>query len=190
MNAGTDVTRAKAFENDRRLSMRAKRSNPWRHVVCLGKCENKFRRPGERRDPYAVPSRSGNLLETFYNNRRTGLWVPAFAGTTKCTDTRSRSRDTECPSFAEYALPSCKKRAQGKPDARCTRGLVCKIVQKHAHEHTGPAEAIRLSLRNGFNAYFRALPGDRACLTPSPRGLRLCPPGWARNTSARLDANH
>ena len=40
---------------------------------------------------------------------------------------------------------------------------------KNAHEHTGPAEAIRLSLRNGFNAYFRALPGDRACLTPSPR---------------------
>jgi hypothetical protein len=37
----------------------------------------------------------------------------------------------------ETALPSCKKRAQGKPDARCTRGLVCKIVQKHAHEHTG-----------------------------------------------------
>jgi hypothetical protein len=90
----------------------------------------------------------------------------------------------------EISLPSCKKRAQGKPDARCTRGLVCKIVQEHAHEHTGPAEAIRLSLRNGFNAYFRALPGDQAFLTPSPRGLRSCPPGRARNTSARLDANH
>jgi hypothetical protein len=46
---------------------------------------------------------------------------------------------------------------------------VCKLVQKHAHEHTGPAEAIRLSLRNGFNGLWRALPGDRACLTPSPR---------------------
>jgi hypothetical protein len=34
-----------------------------------------------------------------------------------------------------------KQRAQGKPGARCTRGLVCKRAQKHAHEHTGPAEA-------------------------------------------------
>ena len=34
------------------------------------------------------------------------------------------------------------------PDARCTRGLVCKIVQRSAHEHTGSAEAIRPSLRN------------------------------------------
>jgi hypothetical protein len=65
------------------------------------------------------------------------------------------------------------QRAQGKPDARCTRGLVCKSVQKTAHEHTGPAEAIRLSLRNGFNAYFRALPGDRACLTPSPANMAV-----------------
>src|SRR6266446_8228523 len=27
------------------------------------------------------------------------------------------------------------------PGARCTRGLVCKSVQKGAHEHTGSAEA-------------------------------------------------
>jgi len=39
------------------------------------------------------------------------------------------------------------------PDARCTRGLVCKHAQKNAHEHTGSAEAIRHSLRNGFTAY-------------------------------------
>jgi hypothetical protein len=45
------------------------------------------------------------------------------------------------------------QRAQGTPDARCTRGLVCKHAQKNAHEHTGSAEAIRHSLRNGFTAY-------------------------------------
>jgi hypothetical protein len=33
------------------------------------------------------------------------------------------------------------QRAQGMPGARCTRGLVCKSVQKGAHEHTGSAEA-------------------------------------------------
>src|ERR1700688_1750125 len=41
------------------------------------------------------------------------------------------------------------------------------IVQKSAHEHTGSAEAVRPSLRNGFNGFLRALPGDRAFLSPS-----------------------
>src|SRR5882724_55730 len=40
------------------------------------------------------------------------------------------------------------------PGARCTRGLVCKVRKGNAHEHTGSAEAIRHSLRNGFTAYF------------------------------------
>ena len=40
------------------------------------------------------------------------------------------------------------------PDARCTRGPECKMGKKNAHEHTGSAEAIRHSLRNGFTAYF------------------------------------
>ena len=39
------------------------------------------------------------------------------------------------------------------PDARCTRGPVCKMGRENAHEHTGSAEAIRHSLRNGFTAY-------------------------------------
>jgi hypothetical protein len=47
-----------------------------------------------------------------------------------------------------------QKREQGMPDARCTRGLACKMGSENAHEHTGSAEAIRHSLRNGFTAYF------------------------------------
>jgi hypothetical protein len=39
------------------------------------------------------------------------------------------------------------------PGARCTRGLVCKIVRRNAHEHTGSAETLRHSPRNGFTAY-------------------------------------
>ena len=39
------------------------------------------------------------------------------------------------------------------PDARCTRGLVCKMEKEKAHEQTGSAEALRHSLRNGFTAY-------------------------------------
>ena len=39
------------------------------------------------------------------------------------------------------------------PGARCTRGLVCKVVRRTAHEHTGSAETLRHSPRNGFTAY-------------------------------------
>jgi hypothetical protein len=81
-------------------------------------------------------------------------------------DERRRSRDDIRPSFANSSAP---KRAQGRPGARCTRGLMCKADSENAHEHTGSAEAVRPSLRNGFNGLFRALPGEtRACLSPSP----------------------
>src|ERR1700726_925442 len=66
------------------------------------------------------------------------------------------------------------KRAQGKPGARCTRGLVCKKCTKkrtRAYRFSGgnPAFPARW-----FTGLFRALPGDRACLPPSsPRSLLL-----------------
>ena len=58
----------------------------------------------------------------------------------------------DAPEFCVWFRPR-NQRAQGKPGARCTRGPVCKLHEKCAHEHTGPAESIRLSLRNGFTAY-------------------------------------
>jgi hypothetical protein len=42
------------------------------------------------------------------------------------------------------------------PDARCTRGLVRKMVERNAHEHTGSAEAIRHSLRDGLRLIARS----------------------------------
>ena len=41
------------------------------------------RRPGERRDPYAVSYRWSDGVGTFCNNEHLWLWVPAFAGTTR-----------------------------------------------------------------------------------------------------------
>jgi hypothetical protein len=61
------------------------------------------------------------------------------------------------------------QRAQGKPGARCTRGLVCKHAQKHAHEHTGSAESIRPSLRNGFTAYNALFPATGLIATVIPK---------------------
>jgi hypothetical protein len=62
------------------------------------------------------------------------------------------------------------QRAQGRPGARCTRDLVCKIVQKvrtRAYRFSGDTPAFPAQWLDGL---YRALPGDRACLTPSPSG--------------------
>jgi hypothetical protein len=61
-----------------------------------------------------------------------------------------------------------QQRAQGRPGARCTRGLACIVHREHAHEHTGSAENIRPSLRNGFTAYIVLSLVRRALLPPSP----------------------
>ena len=78
-------------------------------------------------------------------------------------DARVKLGHDECACFRDLAGRAPRglhehpalsnQRAQGIPGARCTRGLVCKTAQKNAHEHTGSAEAIRHSLRNGFTAY-------------------------------------
>jgi hypothetical protein len=65
---------------------------------------------------------------------------------------------TRCARGLLQFHPLRKQRAQGRPGARCTRGLVCKHAQKNAHEHTGSAESIRPSLRNGFTAYSALFP--------------------------------
>jgi len=84
-----------------------------------------------------------------------------------------RRDDTECVvrpvnhtfSISRHDLPELckgsphKKREQGMPGARCTRGLACKTVRKGAHEHTGSAETLRHPPRNGLTAY--------AVLTPA-----------------------
>src|SRR3981081_1941346 len=41
----------------------------------------------------------------------------------------------------------------------------------HEHSHHGHTGVTRHSLRNGFNGLYRALPGDRACLSPSSAEL-------------------
>ena len=44
------------------------------------------------------------------------------------------------------------------PDARCTRGLVCKLYEKKRTRAYRAAENIRHSLRNGFTAYHALTP--------------------------------
>jgi hypothetical protein len=54
------------------------------------------------------------------------------------------------------------------PGALCTRGLACDVKMAHEFVTTGPPESPGIPARNGFNGFLRALPGDRALLSPSP----------------------
>jgi len=78
---------------------------------------------------------------------------------------RPHSRGVIRPGYARNSRPL--QRAQGMPDAWCVRSRAWWVVNTRVshHGHTGN---IRHSPRNGFNGLFRALPGDRACLSPSP----------------------
>jgi hypothetical protein len=60
-----------------------------------------------------------------------------------------------------------------------------RLKETHKHNHHGHTGATRHSPRNGFNGFLRALPGDRACLSPSsPRSVGF--PGiWHQRRDAR-----
>jgi hypothetical protein len=54
------------------------------------------------------------------------------------------------------------------PGARCTHSLACRMGSKHTSIFTtGTPESPGIPARNGFNGLLRALPGDRAFLSPS-----------------------
>ena len=90
------------------------------------------------------------------------------------------------PSCTWLACPLLNERAQGRPGARCTRGLVCNGTKKCAHEHTGPAESIRPSLRNGLTAYGALSPETNSFCLRRRRIDGLTNPVGLRTTSASL----
>jgi hypothetical protein len=65
---------------------------------------------------------------------------------------------TQCaPRFAE--ILALDKRGRRESRVRAAPAVSCaKCTKQSAHEHTGPAEASRLSLRDGFTAYIALSP--------------------------------
>ena len=63
------------------------------------------------------------------------------------------------------------RRESRMPDAPAASYAKVKSIRVSHHRFTG---SIRPSLRNGFNGFLRALPGDRALLSPSPRNAKHC----------------
>src|SRR5258705_13782561 len=73
----------------------------------------------------------------------------------------------EAPELCKKISALRNQRAQGMPGAQCARSLVCKKTNTRVshHGHTGNHPAFPAQW---FYGLFRALPGDQACLTPSP----------------------
>jgi hypothetical protein len=88
--------------------------------------------------------------------------------------TRPRSRRAFRASFAWKSRPHHTEGAVLPPEgSRECRTLgasaaACAVVESTRVSHHGHAGNVRHSPRNGFNGFLRALPGDRACLPPSP----------------------
>src|SRR5882724_11602618 len=54
------------------------------------------------------------------------------------------------------------------PGAQCTRSLACEIDKAHERSHHGYTGVNPAFPAQWFYGLLRALPGDQACLTPSP----------------------
>jgi hypothetical protein len=97
------------------------------------------------------------------HERRTWLIAPrrnrarAFAGTVRPEGVGTLSEGAARPS----------SEGAGNAGCLCTRSLACDVKMAHELVTTGPPEKPGIPARNGFNGFLRALPGDRAFLSPS-----------------------
>ena len=105
-------------------------------------------------------------------------------------DMPARSRGATRPSCTWLACPLRDERAQGRPGARCTRGLVCNVhkeVRTRAYRSSGEHPAFPAQWLYGL---CRALPGDEFLLPPSLCELTANPNPVGSNASAKLDTSH
>ena len=100
---------------------------------------------------------------------------------------KARTRGAMRPRLDRSSRPM---RAQGRPGARCTRGLACNGTKKCAHEHTGPAESIRPSLRNGLTAYAALSPETNSSCLRHRRIDGFANPVGLRENLRRFDTSH
>ncbi len=89
-----------------------------------------------------------------------------------CSHGPSFPRRVSRPSLAKPFAPLTSEGA-GNAGRQCTRSLACKMKSTRVSHHRFTGQR-RHSLRNGFNGLLRALPGDRAFLSPSPRNAKHC----------------
>ena len=81
----------------------------------------------------------------------------------------------DAPEVLQIVSPSRIQRAQGMPDARCTRGLVSKCAQRVRPRAYRAAENIRHSLRSGFTAYNVLSPENGSFASVAPWEIERLP---------------
>src|SRR5882672_1639871 len=130
--------------------------------------------------------------EAFCPNKRRWLWVPAFAGTTQ-EDSNVRQQTQHCDPAARcvravHELFRPEERAQGNAGCPLHPQSVCK-GRKHTGVTTGTPEHPAFPAQ-WFYGLFRALPGDRALLPPSPadRSASLTPASGRQDHTASPSA--
>src|SRR6185295_13430271 len=96
-----------------------------------------------------------------------------------------RSRGAMRPRFARSFRPPPIQRAQGMPDARCTRGLMRSVHRKCAHEHTGQRRASDIPCAMALRLI--ACSPRRTALLPPSRPEKLLPPGALTPAPRRQD---
>src|SRR4051794_11645661 len=87
------------------------------------------------------------------------------------------------PEVLQIVSPSIVQRAQGMPDARCTRDLVSKCAQKVRPRAYRAAENTRHSLRSGFTAYGALSPENGCFASVVPREIERLPATLTTATS-------
>ena len=84
-----------------------------------------------------------------------------------CADKPTSSRGVVSARVIPHLSSPRYQRAQGMPGARCARSLVCKNRKTYELVTTVTPVSPGIPRANGFNGFLRALPGDRAFLSPS-----------------------
>ena len=87
-------------------------------------------------------------------------------------------------------LPPKIKRAQGMPGRTLPPRSRTQKVDSDAHEHTGSAETLRHSLRDGLTAYAKLAPATNSVLVTVAGGLTAGSYRLVRLRLRRLDISH
>ena len=140
-----------------------------------------------RRDPVPRGALDFGTGETF------SLEMPGFdafacarRNDNVCSRRTSAISRRDAPEGLHLVSPSGNQRAQGRPGARCTRGLMCNSVRSGAHEHTGSAESTPAFPAQWLYGLCRDLLGDEFFLVTVVDEYGLSKPGWARRTFTNL----
>jgi hypothetical protein len=122
----------------------------------------------QRSNPFFLWRRDGLLRGACHRARiRATRWL---AMTTKRTTSFPRR---DAPEFCKIA--ALENRGRREDRVRAAPAVSCaRCTRKCAHEHTGSAESIRPSLRNGFTAYNALSSATNSSCHRRPR-IKTCP---------------